>query len=132
MSVNNDALLLALGLDGYAVVDGLVTATTATAPRLNGNVNRFVAIGTGDAAVLPSLYDAPTRSLIWVINDTAAVIQVRPFTGEMMGGTVDETLLLPTGTAALFIPVQPARIGKGGGVAPGATYVNNWRPASIA
>lgn len=134
MSVANDALLSALGAEGFPVVDGLVslTAVTAAAPRLTGAVNRFIKISVAaNRAVLPSLLSMEAGPLIFVINDDPAdSLSVVPFIGETQAGVANQAVAIPAGQSAIFIAVRAAQIGKGGGI-PHGSIANDWRAAVI-
>lgn len=133
-SVANDALLVALGQNGFPVLDGQVaTATTqATATRCTGQVTRFIIVGASGAAVLPSLNTVEAQSIVFVINDGANALQVFPATGETINALAANAAFtgIAAGQSAIFIKVQAASVGKGGGLVPGS-FANNWRAAVI-
>jgi hypothetical protein len=134
MSVANDALLVALGQNGFPVFDNqsAPTTTQGTATRCIGQVTRFTAsvAGGSAAAVLPSLLSEEVQGMLFVINDTPNTMKVFPFTGETEGGVANQSLSIPTGQSGVFISVTAAKTGKGGGIAPGS-FTNDWRAAVI-
>jgi len=132
MSVANDALLVALGQNGFTVFDDntALNTTQATATRCTGQVTRFITVPASGAAVLPSLVSVEAQSLVFVINDGANALAVFPFTGETRNGTLNSSLSVPSGQSAIFIKVQAASVGKGGGIVPGS-FSNDWRSAVI-
>lgn len=136
MSTANDALLLALGINGrFPVFDNMsATAsntTQATAIVCNSPVNRFTVVSGAGVAVLPSVLSEEADPIAFVINDGANALPVFPATGETRNGTLNSSLSVPAGQAAIFIKVNAAQIGKGGGLAPGS-LLNDWRSAIIA
>jgi hypothetical protein len=133
MSVANDALLLALGLDGFAVLDNQsANATTqGTATRVTGVVTRFTVVASGGAAVMPSLLTNEASQLVFVINDAPTnALLVFPSTGETRNGSSNSSLSVPAGQAAIFVKVSGAQVGKGGGQSAGS-IANDWRSAVI-
>ncbi len=133
MTVANDSLLINLGLNQFPVVDDLVTTTTtqATAIRCPGQVNRFIKVVATGAAALPSLLSIEAPTIVFVINDDAAqALKVFPTTGETLNGTLNANLSIPAGQSGIFIAVTAAKVGKGGGFAPGS-FANDWRSAII-
>jgi hypothetical protein len=131
MSVANDALLLALGLDGFAVLDNQsANATTqATATRVTGVVTRFTVVGASGAAVMPSLLTNEAAQIVFVINDAPTnALLVFPAGGETRNGSLNSSLSVPAGQSAIFIKVNGAQLGKGGGQ---GTATNDWRSAVI-
>ena len=135
MSVANDALLVALGQNGFPVLDDLSAPNTTqgTATRLTGQVSRFItSVAANAAAVLPSLNSLEAQSIVFMINDTPNSMQVFPATGETINALAANAAFtaIPAGQSAVFIKVQAASVGKGGGIVPGS-FANNWRAAII-
>lgn len=132
MSVANDALLIALGQNGFPVLDdqSAPNTTQATATRVTGQVTRFIVVPASGAAVLPALISLEAQSIVFVINDGANALAVFPATGDTRNGTLNSSLSVPAGQSAIFIKVQAASVGKGGGIAPGS-FSNDWRSAVI-
>lgn len=137
MSIANDALLLNLGLNGFPVVDALIsTATTqATATRCTGQVNRFIKIGAaGDTAVLPSVNSLEAQGIVFVVNDDASsggpfAMNVWPQGAETINGA-NAAVSIPAGQSGIFIAATAAKISKGGGRSAGS-FTNDWRFAVI-
>src|SRR5437899_12640069 len=123
MSVANDALLIALGQNGFPVLDSQVTTQTTqnTATRCTGQVTRFVTVSVANnTAVLPALVSLEAGTIQFVINDGANTMKVFPAAGDTLNGTLNNaTFTIPAGQAAVFIKVAAASVGKGGGIVPG-------------
>lgn len=135
MSVANDALLVALGQNGFTVLDDQTAPNTAqgTATRLIGQVTRFISsAGVNAAAVLPSLLSLEASSLLFLVNDSPNAMQVFPATGETINALAANAAFtgIPAGQSLIAIAVTAAKVGKGGGIVPGS-FANNWRVAII-
>jgi hypothetical protein len=131
MTVANDALLLNLGLNGFPVVDNLLTAATTqnTATKCIGQVSRFTKVAASGTAVLPSVNSLEASGIVFVINDGVSTLSVWPQGLETIGGS-NAAVTIGTGTSGIFIAVTAAKTGKGGGIAPGS-FSNDWRFANI-
>jgi hypothetical protein len=133
MSVANDALLLNLGLNGFPVVDALVSSTTVqgTAAKCIGQVSRFIKVIATGTAVLPSVNSLEAQGIVFVVNDDAAnALLVWPQGAETIGGA-NAALSVPAGQSAIFIAVTAAKTSKGGGRVPAVSFTNDWRAAVI-
>jgi hypothetical protein len=132
MSVANDALLLNLGLNGFVVVDDLSALTTVqnTATRCTGQVNRFIKVAATGTAVLPSVNSLEAQGLVFIVNDDPAnALLLWPQGAETKNGA-NSSFSVTAGQSAICIAVTAAKVGKGGGLAPGS-FSNDWRIALI-
>lgn len=134
MSVANDALIYNLAQNGFAIFDNQAAPNTtqATATRCVGQVTRFTtsAAGGSAAAVGPELLSLEASGMIFVINDSPNAIKWFPKTGETNGGVANASTSIPAGQSMIGIAVTAAKVGKGGGFAPGS-FANDWRTAVI-
>lgn len=132
MSVANDGLLLALGQNQFTINDDMVApgTTQAGATKCIGQVCR-VTTSTASATasmILPSLLTQEAQSPVFVVNDSPNTVRVYPFTGETEGGVTNSALSIPAGQSGIFVKINGAAVGKGGGQ---TSVVNDWRVAII-
>lgn len=128
MSTATAALLDDLALLGkFPVFDGLystVAAAQAAAPILPSQLNRVVkAVSTG-SFVLRSLATEDAPPIVFVVNESAATINIYPFIGETMNGSLNGAFQITTGTSGIFVAIGTSQIPQG------ASAVD-WRAALI-
>jgi hypothetical protein len=126
MSVANDALLYNLGIDAFPVTDDQVAGSASVGTSIIGAVFRVISSVASGVVQLKSSVSNEAQPLVFVINDSANTIVLKPFTGESLGGVTNGTLNIPAGQSAIAIRV-PVQIVKGGG--GGGTL--DWRAAVI-
>ena len=132
MSVPNDALLYNLGVNGFPVVDALVSSTTVqgTATKCIGQVSRFIKVASTGTAVLPSVNSLEASGMVFVVNDdTTNALLVWPQGAETIAGS-NAAVSIPAGQSGIFIAVTAAKTSKGGG-RPSGSFTNDWRWAPI-
>jgi hypothetical protein len=125
MSVANTALLYNLGLEGFAVSDGLVASVAgarSTAMRLPSQLNRVTLSPANGACILPSILSGEAAWIVFVINDSANTIVVGA-AAPGGGGASQETingvatpanystgvLSIPAGQSGIFVPVPNSK-----------------------
>jgi hypothetical protein len=122
MSVTNLAVMFVIASGTRASVELVAGPAAAqnTATRLNNAVVRCTrGVATG-SFILPSILSNEANEAIMLVNDTAGALNVYPWVGEKLGGTLNAAASVGAGTTGIFLPILNSS---------GNPTTLDWRPA---
>jgi hypothetical protein len=110
MSATTVALMGHLARHGFSLDDNLLggaLAAQAGATSLTRNVSRCTKSSAATASfILRDILTNDTDSIVWVINDSANSINVYPFVGQNINGSLNTALAVAAGGFAFFSRIQ--------------------------
>jgi hypothetical protein len=122
MSVTNLAVMQVIAAGARPSVELVAgpAAAQATAVRMNNAVVRCTKGAATGSFILPSILSGEANEFMMLVNDTAVALNVYPWVGEKLGGTLNAAASVPAGTTGIFLPIL-------NGVNNPTTL--DWRPA---
>jgi hypothetical protein len=106
-TTNNAVLFIAAQQNGAATVEvsSSIAAAQAGATRLTNNLSRCKQAVASGSFVLPQIGSGEASREMLLVNDSPNTVNVYPWVGEKLNGTVNAALSIASGATGIAYPV---------------------------
>lgn len=109
MSTTNTSLMGHLGRHRISIDDNKTAGTASSqtgANAITSQLSRITSAIANGSVILQDMLTNVAPSIIWVLNDSANTIQVYPYSGQNVNGSLNTPLAIAAGGFGFFSRVQ--------------------------